>query len=115
MKQLEDGVLNKNLRMQFTKASDTTGVLDADKAPGIVPSDRAMEEAMAIAEKHGSDFVAVRDSNHFGYAGYRAKKAMDGGFVGISMSNGGPRMTVTYGTEPIFGTNPFQHRHPRRT
>ncbi len=107
MVRLENGVLTKNPQMKFTAGSDTTGVLDADNAIGIIASNRAMEEAMARAEKHGTGFVAVRNSSHFGYAGYWAKKAMERGYIGISMSNGGRRTTATYGVEPIFGTNPF--------
>lgn len=107
MVRLENGVLNKNPQMTFTAGSDTTGVLDADNGIGIVASNRAMDEAIARADKHGSAFVAVRNSSHFGYAGYWAKKAMEQGFIGISMSNGGRRGTATFGTDPIFGTNPF--------
>jgi LDH2 family malate/lactate/ureidoglycolate dehydrogenase len=104
---LENGVLNKSPNMVFTPGSDTTGVLDADNALGIVASDRAMDEALDRAEKHGTGFVAVRNSSHFGYCGYWSMKAMKRGFIGFSMTNGGRRGTATYGIEPIFGTNPF--------
>ena len=104
---LERGLINKSPKMKVTSNSDTTAVLDADNAIGIIASNRAMEEAMARAERHGSGFVAVRNSSHFGYAGYWAKKAMERGYIGISMSNGGARTTPTYGLEPLFGTNPM--------
>jgi len=104
---LERGLINKNPRMKLESNSDTTAVLDADNAIGIIASNRAMEEAMARAERHGSGFVAVRSSSHFGFAGHWAKKAMDRGYIGISMSNGGRRTTPTFGDEPLFGTNPM--------
>ena len=107
MIRIENGVLNNRPDMKFYKGSDTTGLLDADDAIGIVASNRAMDEALAMAEKHGSGFVTVRNSSHFGYAGYWAKKAMEAGFIGISMTNGGRRTAPTFGAEAIFGTNPM--------
>ncbi len=107
MLRLENGVLNARPAMKFHRGSDTTGLLDADDAIGIVASNRAMEESISMAEKHGSGFVTVRNSSHFGYAGYWAKKAMDAGFIGISMTNGGRRTAPTFGAEAIFGTNPM--------
>ena len=107
MVRLENGVLNGKPDMEFYQGSDTTGLLDADDAIGIVASNRAMDEALAMAEKHGSGFVTVRNSSHFGYAGYWAKKAMEAGFIGISMTNGGRRTAPTFGAEAIFGTNPM--------
>ena len=107
MVRIENGVLNNRPDMKFYKGSDTTGLLDADDAIGIVASNRAMDEALAMAEKHGSGFVTVRNSSHFGYAGYWAQKAMEAGFIGISMTNGGRRTAPTFGAEAIFGTNPM--------
>lgn len=107
MVRIENGVLNNRPNMKFYKGSDTTGLLDADDAIGIVASNRAMDEALAMAEKHGSGFVTVRNSSHFGYAGYWAQKAMEAGFIGISMTNGGRRTAPTFGAEAIFGTNPM--------
>ena len=107
MVRLGNGVINNKPKMIFNRGSNTTGTLDADNALGIISSNRAMEEALTMAEEHGSGFVGVRNSNHFGYAGYWAKKAMERGFIGISMSNGGRRATATFGAEAIFGTNPM--------
>ena len=107
MMRLENGVINKNPNMVFTPGSDTTGILDADGGLGIIASNRAMDEAMGRAEKHGCGFVCVKNSSHFGYCGYWSKKAMKEGYIGISMTNGGRRGTATYGIDPLFGTNPF--------
>ena len=104
---LERGLINKNPEMTLHAGSPTTGVLDADNALGTVASNRAMEEALARAAEFGTGFIAVRGSSHFGYAGYWARKAMERGFIGISMSNGGNRVAPTFGISPLFGTNPF--------
>jgi LDH2 family malate/lactate/ureidoglycolate dehydrogenase len=51
--------------------------------------------------------VAVRDSSHFGYAGYWSRRAMAEGFIGISLSNSGRRVAPTFSDESVLGTNPF--------
>lgn len=105
--QLERGVIKKTPQMTFHAGSDTTGVLDADNGLGMVAANRAMGEALSMAEKHGTGFIAVRNSNHFGYPGYWARKAMESGFIGISMTNGGRFVAPTFSIEPILGTNPL--------
>lgn len=104
---LTRGVIATEPDMVFAKGSPTTGVLDAASAVGIVAANRAMAEAMAMASEHGSGFVAVRQSSHFGYAGYWARLAMRLGFIGISLSNSGRRVAPTFGVDSILGTNPI--------
>ena len=112
MNRLERGVINKNPQMKFHFGSDVTGTLDADNALGAVAADRAMEEAIERADRHGAGFVAVNNCSHIGYVGYFAKKAMERGFIGISMTNGGGVVTPTFGIEPILGTNPLSVAFP---
>jgi len=104
---LESGVIATDPEMSFEQRSATTGVLDAGNGIGIVAADRAMTEAMRMAGDHGSGFAAVKDSSHFGYAGFWAEKAMRAGMVGISMSNSGRRVAPTFGTDSVLGTNPL--------
>ena len=104
---LQKGTINKQPDLRFNQGSDTTGLLHGDNAIGIVAAARAMEEAMAMAGRFGSGFVAVRDSSHFGYAGYWARRAMAAGFMGISMSNSGRRVAPTFSDESVLGTNPL--------
>lgn len=109
---LERGTINARPNLAFTKGSDTTGVLGADDGIGIVAAARAMDEALAMADVHGTGFVAVADSSHFGYAGYWAERAMRRGCIGISMSNSGGRTTPTFGDESLLGTNPLSVTMP---
>lgn len=104
---IERGVINTTPDMRFTAGSATTGVLDADHAIGIVAAARAMDLATDMAEAHGSGFVSVGSSSHFGYAGYWAQRAMGRGCIGISIANSGRRVAPTHGTESILGTNPI--------
>ena len=104
---LEKGTINKQPDLRFVQGSDTTGLLEGDNGIGIVVAARAMEEAISMAGRFGSGFVAVRDSSHFGYAGYWSRLAMAAGFIGISLSNSGRRVAPTFSDESVLGTNPF--------
>ena len=104
---LESGVIATDPEMLFEQRSATTGVLDAGNGIGIVAADRAMTEALRMASDKGSGFVAVKDSSHFGYAGFWAEKAMRAGMLGISMSNSGRRVAPTFGSDSVLGTNPL--------
>ena len=105
--QIEGGVINTKPNMTFNTGSNTTGILDADRGHGIVAANRSMDEALFMAEKHGTGFVAVCNSNHFAFPGYWAQKAVEHGFIGICMSTGGHIVTPTFSIEGILGTNPL--------
>jgi LDH2 family malate/lactate/ureidoglycolate dehydrogenase len=112
---LERGVIEASPRMEFTTHTPTTGLLDAGNGIGIVAADRAMSEAVTMAGMHGSGFVVVKDSSHFGYAGFWAERAMRAGLIGISMSNSGGRVAPTFGSSAILGTNPLAVAIPAGT
>jgi LDH2 family malate/lactate/ureidoglycolate dehydrogenase len=51
--------------------------------------------------------VAVKNSNHFGIAGYHSMKALSHDMIGISMTNASPLVAPTFSVERLLGTNPF--------
>jgi len=104
---LQRGVIVPRPELRFTARTSTTAHLDAGNGIGIVAADRAMAEAIDMAARHGTGFVVVKDSSHFGYAGIWAERAMREGFIGISMSNSGGRVAPTFGAASILGTNPL--------
>ena len=66
-----------------------------------------MQMAIDKAKKAGVGIVVVRDSNHYGIAGYYAKMAADQGLLGISMTNTEALVVPTFGKQPMMGTNPI--------
>jgi LDH2 family malate/lactate/ureidoglycolate dehydrogenase len=104
---LERGVIVPRPDLKYTANTATTGLLDAGNGIGIVAAERAMSEAMGMASAHGAGFVVVKDSSHFGYAGFWSDRAMRAGMIGISMSSSGGRVAPTFGAESILGTNPL--------
>jgi LDH2 family malate/lactate/ureidoglycolate dehydrogenase len=67
---------------------------------------RAMEAAVDLARTHGTGFVGVRRSNHFGPAGYYVEKAIGAGCIGLAISNAPPNMAPFGGRTRFLGTNP---------
>lgn len=90
-------------------------VIDAKNALGMIPSVMAMELACEKAEKTGIAIVTVKNSCHFGAAGYYANIAAKRGMIGISMSNVDPNMTAPGARGMLLGNNPFSYAVPAET
>ena len=72
----------------------------------------AMKVAIEKAEKYGSGWVSVKNSNHFGIAGYHSLMAVEKDMIGISMTNASPLVAPTYANERLLGTNPMCYAFP---
>lgn len=87
-------------------------VMDADNGLGLVASRRATDAAIDIARSQGLGAVAVRNSSHFGAAGYYAERAAGHGMIGLAFTNAMPAIAPTGGTEGLLGTNPIGAAFP---
>lgn len=100
--------------MQWVREHPSVALLDAGRGFGYVAAHRAMERAIEKARKHGIAMVGVRNSNHFGIAGYHALSAAREGLIGWSMTNAGAEMAPTGSVRVVLGTNPWGVAIPRR-
>jgi LDH2 family malate/lactate/ureidoglycolate dehydrogenase len=55
----------------------------------------------------GTGWVAVKNSNHFGIAGYHAMMALKHDMIGMAMTNASPLVAPTFSVERLLGTNPI--------
>ncbi|MFW9903949.1 MAG: Ldh family oxidoreductase [Candidatus Thorarchaeota archaeon] len=92
---------------EIIKESETTALVDAGHGMGHVVSHQAMELAIKKAKKYGTGAVAVKNSTHYGIAGYYALMAIKEGMIGITLTNARPSIAPTFGVEPMLGTNPL--------
>lgn len=90
----------------------TTATVDGDAGLGLVVAPFAMKVAIEKAKIYGSGWVAVKNSNHFGIAGYHALMAAEQDMIGISMTNASPLVAPTYSSERLLGTNPMCYAFP---
>lgn len=101
------GIMNPVTEIEILKDDMTTAVLDGHNGMGHVVGKKAMEMAIEKAKKYGMGMVAVRNSNHYGIAGYYATMATDAGMIGITGTNARPSIAPTFGVENMMGTNPL--------
>lgn len=107
--------VNPNPNIKIIHETPSTAVVDGDRGLGLVVAPRAMEIAMEKAQNVGSGWVSVKNSNHFGIAGYHAMLALDKDMVGIAMTNASPLVAPTFATERMLGTNPIAVAIPSKT
>ena len=104
--------IKKGLQLPVTKwtmvkDTPTTAVVDGGCGMGMVVGYRAMKLAIQKAQQYGLGAVAVRNSSHYGAAGYYPMMAVKEGLVGLSFTNAHPSTAPTFGVRPMLGTNPI--------
>ena len=104
---VQRGAMKAHPNIRVLYESPCTATLDADGALGFVVGRKAMEMAIAKAEKGGIGVVVVRNSNHYGIAGYYAMMALERDMIGCSMTNARSRIVPTFGRRRWHGTNPI--------
>jgi len=104
---IEKGAVNAHPNIRVVKDSPVFAVLDGDEALGQVAGYRAMYMAIEKAKKIGVGIVSVRNSNHYGIAGYYAYMAVKEDLIGISMTTSRPLVAHTGAMEKFMGTNPI--------
>jgi len=104
--------INATPDIQIVHETPTTATIDGDAGLGLVVAPFAMKVALEKAEKYGSGWVSVRDSNHFGIAGYHALMAVEKDMIGFAMTNASPLVAPTFSNERLLGTNPMCYAFP---
>jgi ureidoglycolate dehydrogenase (NAD+) len=87
-------------------------IINGNNAAGMVSSTRAMKLAVEKAKTTGISYVGVKNSCHFGAAGYYSNLAAKEGMIGISMSNADPNMAIPNSADVVIGNNPFSFAAP---
>jgi LDH2 family malate/lactate/ureidoglycolate dehydrogenase len=104
---IKDGIQNPRTRFEVVREGLATAVVDGHDGMGQVIGKRAMRMAIDRAKKYGMGMVAVRNSTHYGIAGYYATMATKEGLIGITGTNARPSIAPTFGIENMLGTNPL--------
>jgi L-2-hydroxycarboxylate dehydrogenase (NAD+) len=103
----KSGRINTNPDVKIIHESPSTAVVDGDNAVGMIAARKSMDIAIAKAEKAGTGWVATRNSNHFGIAGYYAMMALEHDMTGICLTNANPLVAPTFSISRMMGTNPI--------
>jgi LDH2 family malate/lactate/ureidoglycolate dehydrogenase len=103
----EAGRINSKPFIRVVHETPSTAVVDGDAGLGLVVAPYAMQIAIGKALKAGTGWVSVRNSNHFGIAGYHAMMALEQDMIGMAMTNASALVAPTFSTERMLGTNPI--------
>jgi LDH2 family malate/lactate/ureidoglycolate dehydrogenase len=114
LKRLRLGLIASPAHMAWEQTAPSTGTIDAKHGFGQIAGRLAMDHAIGLARETGAGIVSVKDSNHFGAAGFYAARAAGQGFLGFAYSNSMPKVAPHGGRHRLLGTNPFAFACPRR-
>ncbi len=106
-KGIEKGLIKVGAQPEVVFETPVSAVIEGNDGMGQLISHFAMEKAIEKAKTTGMAVVTVRNSNHFGIAGYYAKMACDAGLIGMAMTNSEAIMVPTYGRLAMLGSNPI--------
>lgn len=111
-KSIEKGLIKMNEKIEIISETPVSAVIDGKGGMGQLIGYDAMNLAIEKAKKAGMAIVVVRNSNHYGIAGYYANMACREGLLGISMTNTKAIMVPTFGKQAMLGTNPIAFAMP---
>lgn len=103
----ETARVNATPDIRIVHETPSTALIDGDAGLGLVVAPFAMKVAIEKAQTAGTGWVAVRNSNHFGIAGYHAMMALEHDMTGIAMTNASALVAPTFSEERMLGTNPI--------
>jgi L-2-hydroxycarboxylate dehydrogenase (NAD+) len=109
---IKDGILNPVTNIEIVREGPTTAVVDGHNGMGHVIAYKSMKLAIEKAGKFGMGMVVVRNSTHYGIAGYYSLMAVKENLIGITGTNARPSIAPTFGVENMLGTNPLTFGMP---
>ena len=112
VRRLQAGGLKADAVPRVQAEGPAWAIVDGQSAIGMVTSVFAMNTAIAKARTAGAAYVGVRNSCHFGAAGYYANLAAKADMIGMAMANDIPSMVAPGSRKAVLGTNPFAYAVP---
>lgn len=106
-KGIEKGLIKVDAKPEVVFETPVSAVIEGNDGMGQLLGYKAMNIAIEKAKKTGMAVVTVRNSNHYGIAGYYAKMACKEGLIGMSMTNSEAIMVPTFGRKAMLGSNPI--------
>lgn len=109
---IKAGIQFPQTNFEIVREGPTTAVIDGHHGMGHSISRRCMTMAIDKAREYGMGMTVVRNSTHYGIAGYYALMAIEAGMIGITGTNARPSIAPTFGVENMLGTNPITFGMP---
>ena len=107
VKLVEAGVMDPAARPVHEKGKAALARFDARNGWGHHAARVATDDAIARARDVGAAISVVRNTNHYGIAGWYAMRAAHEGLIGVSLTNTSPLVAPTRARVSMLGTNPI--------
>ncbi len=104
---LRSGIMKADAKMEIIKETPNTLLVSGKDGLGQPVAYKTMKLVIEKAKKNNVAFATVRNSNHFGIAGYYSMMALEDDLLGISITNSAPLVVPTFGKDAVLGTNPI--------
>src|SRR5712675_749638 len=111
---LNEGLINTTPKIKILRSTLSTATIDGDNGLGLVVGPQANNIAMDMAEKAGSGWVSICNTNHYGIVGYYVLQALERDLIGWAMTNSTKLVTPLWGAERMLGTNPLAIAFPAK-
>src|SRR2546428_8865160 len=109
---LKEGYMRPTDQSRVVRETQATALIDGGQSLGQVVGKKGMDLAIKKARDTAVGVVAVRNSNHYGIAGFYSLMDLEHNLIGISTTNAGPLVVPTFGRTSILGTNPISLAAP---
>ena len=113
-KEITGGMVKIDAKPEVVFETPVSAVIEGNDGMGQLLGHKAMTMAIEKAKKTGMAIVTVRNSNHYGIAGYYAKMACNEGLIGMSMTNSEAIMVPTFARKAMLGSNPIAIAMPAK-
>lgn len=110
--EIEKGGTNPKARPELVHQNAAVAIVDGHAGLGMVVTHAATEIAISNARDNGVAVALVKNSNHFGAAGYYTLRCAEEGLIGICVSNAAPAMTVTGSRGRVLSNAPLAYGIP---
>lgn len=104
---LKVGVVRADAKIKVVNETPVSLVVDGDGGMGAVVGHFTMSRCIEKAKENFICLASVRNSNHYGIAGYYTLMALKARMIGLSFTNSAPLVVPTYSKDAMIGTNPI--------
>ncbi len=108
----ENGLIDPKATLKIERETIGTATINGNSNFGLVIAPKAMKVAINKAKEAGTGWVTVKNSSHFGIAGYYSMLALEHDMIGLAFTNASPLVAPTFGKERMLGTNPIAVAFP---
>ncbi|MFC1847480.1 Ldh family oxidoreductase, partial [Chloroflexota bacterium] len=104
---LKKGIIKAITELKVLRETPNTLLVSGGDGLGHVVGYKVMKLVIDKAIQNNIALATVRDTTHYGMAGYYPMMALKYDLIGFSVTNGGPQVVPTHGRDPMIGTNPI--------